>query len=373
MDKVIDFGHRANHVVANFGKSVVSDFYGRAPSRSYFQGCSGGGREALMAAQKYPNDYDGIIAGAPAGDMSSLFSAGLWNATRSHRFPETDSFTDKIEALNAAVLQHCDEIDGVKDGIVSHPPACNFDLESIRCTSGKDTDECLTEAEVAAAKELYAGAKLGSEEIPFPGLPKGSELGWSSFITPGGIGAKRLAIPYFRWFVAGDSDWSIQEFDVKSDYDEAKAKLGDIIDATNPDLSGFIARQGKLLITHGWEDPAIPAGASIRYFSSLQSEMGQAVDDSVRLYLMPGVGHCGGGPGPSTFDALDVIDKWVEEDTAPEKIVVSKFSDDAAEGKAVFSRPICPWPQIAKYDGHGDASLETSFVCTSDVTDASVQ
>ncbi|QIL91267.1 tannase/feruloyl esterase family alpha/beta hydrolase [Microbulbifer sp. SH-1] len=371
-DKVADFGHRANHIVANAGKSIISEHYGKAPTRSYFQGCSGGGREALMAAQMYPQDYDGIIAGAPAGDMSGLFSAGLWNATREYRLPASGNFTDKAEALNAAVLEHCDEIDGVKDGIVSHPPACDFSPESLRCAEGNESDSCLTDAEVIAAKELYAGAQLGAQKVPFPGLPMGSELGWKTFITPGGLGAKRLAIPYFRWFVAGDSDWVIENFDVQKDYDKAKSKLGSTIDATNPDVSGFVERHGKLLMTHGWEDPAIPAGASIKYYSDLESEMGSEINDSARLFMMPGVGHCGGGPGPSTFDALSVLDMWVEEGTPPDQIVVSKFSDSDPEGKPVITRPICPWPKIAKYKGHGDSAVDTSFVCTSDEAGAGI-
>jgi feruloyl esterase len=373
--RVEDFGHLGNHVAAEAGKDVVARFYGRGPSRNYFQGCSGGGREALMLAQRYPADYDGIIAGAPAADFVGLMSAGMWNAQRVHRTPEAAGFPAKLKLLRAGVSRSCDALDGVADGVIDDPLACRFDPAELQCKPGAEPATCLSSAEVGIAREIYRGAHLSDGTRILAGYPYGSEadfanpgLGWGPFITENGIGAKLLGTEFFRWLVHRDGDWQAKSFLLDRDYAAAMARPGPAVNATNPDLRPFLRRGGKLLMYHGWEDAAIPAGATLDYYAAMRRRSGSFADKGVRLFMLPGVAHCNGGPGPGIFDRLDILERWVEGGVAPNQLIARKYENDmlALEGKPtkeLRARPVCAWPRIARYTGKGSTDDPANFRC----------
>lgn len=370
-EKVIDFGHRGNHVAAVAGKAIIEAYYGKPPARSYFQGCSGGGREALMLAQRYPEDYDGIIAGAPAADFTGLMTAGLWNSQHVTRHPGAKKLSDKLELLRRASVDKCDKRDGVADGIIENPLTCDFDPGELACQPGQRNDKCLNEAEIAAAREIYGDHVTAGGAMVMAGHVAGSEENWEPFITSGGIGASMLTVPFHKWIVAQDPDFSPDGFNMDKGYALAKSKVGSIVDAVNPDLTAFSQRGGKLLIYHGWEDGAIPARATLDYYTAVKRQMGVAADDSVRLFLMPGVSHCEGGQGPSLFDKLGVLERWAEQGQVPDHILASKYEDDdrAKEGrptKLVKTRPVCAWPGTATYKGQGSVDAAVNFACTGD-------
>ena len=373
--RVVDFGHLANHVTAEVGKGVVSRFYDRSASRSYFQGCSGGGREALMLAQRYPSDYDGIIAGAPAADFVGLMSAGMWNSQRVYRTPEAAGFPAKLKLLRAAAARSCDALDGVSDGVIDNPLACRFDPAELQCKAGEDPATCLSGAEVGIAREIYRGARMSDGTKVLAGYPVGSEadftnpgLGWGPFITENGIGAKLLGTEFFRWLVYRDANWQAKSFLLDTDYPAAMTRLGAVVNATDPDLRPFLRRGGKLLIYHGWEDAAIPAGATLDYYSAMRQRTGSFADEGVRLFMLPGVAHCAGGPGPGIFDRLETLEHWVEGGVAPNQVTARKYEDDMAAlagkpSRLLRARPVCAWPRIARYTGKGSADAPTSYRC----------
>jgi feruloyl esterase len=366
-ERIVDFGHRGNHVAAVLGKAVIAEYYGKPAKHSYFQGCSGGGREALMLAQRYPSDYDGIIAGAPAADFTGLMTSGFWNSQRVYRMPESASFAPKAKLLRAAVEKECDELDGVKDGVINDPLTCKFDPAELQCKSSEDQAGCLTSAEVNVAREVYRGPHAANGSKILSGAALGSEAGWEPILTAKGPVANLLPIPFFQWIVTQDPNFSPQSFDLDRDYALAKSRLGASIDATNPDLSGFTQHGGKLLMYHGWEDGLIPAGATLDYYAQVRGRMGDTVDRNLRLFMMPGVSHCAGGPGPTAFDKLDVLDRWVESGVAPERIVASKYENETSmntgSGKLLRTRPVCAWPKLAQYKGTGSTDDAANFTC----------
>lgn len=373
-ERVIDFGHRGDHVAAEAGREIISAFYGRPPEHRYFMGCSGGGREALMLAERYPADYDGILAGAPAANFTGLMTSAVWNSQRVHRMPEARDFPAKLGLLRDAVTRQCDRLDGVADGVIENPLACRFDPASIQCRPGQAQSECLTPGEVAVAREIYRGPRTSAGERVAVGHPPGSEsdaanpgLGWGPFITENGIGALLLGGEFFRWIVYQDPQWSLAAADLDRDFATARSRVGATVDA-QPDLSAFVRRGGRLLIYQGWEDAAVPAGNTIAYHDALRRAVGAAADRSVRLFMMPGVAHCNGGPGPGVFDRLATLHQWVATGQAPERIVAAKYEDDARalRGLAtplVRTRPLCPWPKVARYDGSGSTDDAASFTC----------
>ncbi|MFC4312035.1 DUF6351 family protein [Steroidobacter flavus] len=366
-ERIVDFGHRGNHVAAVLGKAVIAEYYGKPAQRSYFQGCSGGGREALMLAQRYPADYDGIVAGAPAADFTGLMTSGFWNSQRVYRLPESASLPPKAKLLRAAVERKCDKLDGVKDGVINDPLTCKFDPAELQCKSGQDQASCLTSAEVNVAREVYRGPRTASGSKILSGAAVGSEAGWEPMLVAKGVVANLLPIPFFQWIVTQDPNFTPQSFELERDYALAKSRLGALIDATNPDLSGFTQHGGKLLMYHGWEDGLIPAGATLDYYAAVRSRMGDAVDGNLRLFMMPGVSHCAGGPGPTVFDKLDILDRWVDGGVAPERIVVSKYENETSmntgSGKLLRTRPVCAWPKIAQYKGSGSTDDAANFSC----------
>jgi feruloyl esterase len=371
-EQVIDFGYRAIHEMAVQSKVLIKAFYGESEKLSYFVGCSTGGRQALMEAQRYPNDFDGIIAGAPANDHINLHAGDMSRQIDIYKEPAGFLNANKVALLANAVMKECDEIDGVKDGLLNDPRQCKFDPKSLLCT-GEDSDSCLTAAQVKTVQRAYAPAMTSKGQLLFPGFSKGGESTYS--VLRGNLPARAPApgtaaapltppvpasIGYdtFRYLGHQDASWDWHNFDIDVDPALAMKNAGDIINATNPDLSKFKAHGGKLIMYHGWADPLIQPEHTVLYYSSVLDKMGKKQDDWLRLFMVPGMGHCSGGAtnSPNTFDSIGALDTWREKGKAPEIMTGS----NAAAG---VTRPLCPYPQIAKYKGTGDIKVAENFVC----------
>jgi hypothetical protein len=383
-EKVVDFGHRGIHEMTRVAKLVAQQYFGSVPSRSYFTGCSDGGREALMEVQRYPDDYDGVLAGAPANYWTGLLSLGISDTQALNATPASFIPQAKIPTIASAVLAACDKFDGVSDGILNDPRQCHFDPSSIRCKAGEDSNSCLTEPQVTALKQIYAGLQDAKGQTIFPGhLPgaEGGPSGWGLWITgpaPAKSAMAFLGIAYYSNMVYEKRDWDYKSFTVDSGLQAAVEKTAAALNAVNPDLSAFRARGGKLIIYHGWNDPAIPALNTVNYYEEVIAKMGQASTDSfARLYIVPGMQHCGGGPGPGSFGAfvgslpddpqhniLIALENWVEKGTAPATIIATKRAEGNPQGNPTMTRPLCPYPQSANYKGSGDPNSADSFVCT---------
>lgn len=379
-EKIIDFGYRGIHEMTRVAKLVIPAFYGSAPKRSYFAGCSDGGREALMEAQRYPEDYDGILAGAPANYWTGLLSLAVFDTQAVTSAPASFIPPAKIKTLGKAVVAACDKLDGVADGVLNDPRQCHFDPVSIQCKNDADSNDCLTVPQVAALKTIYAGIRDAKGRTIFPGYLPGAEEGpggWALWIT-GPAPAKSLmayfGLGYYANMVYDQKDWDYKTFAVDSGMKMATGKTAEVLNATNPDLSAFRSRGGKLILYHGWNDPAIPALNTVNYYQDVIAKMGRSAADSfTRLYMVPGMQHCGGGPGPENFgEALDAtstdpqhnirvtLENWVEKGTAPSSFIVSKA---ASAGTPEITRPLCPYPQSATYKGTGDPNRAENFTC----------
>ena len=359
----VDFGYRADHVVALVAKRLIALYYGQGPRYSYFDGCSQGGHEGLTEAQRYPHDFDGIVAGAPASLFTSLvvWSTG-WHAaanTDAHGRPILTAA--KLPALHAAVLRECDVRDGLADGQIDDPRACEFDPRSLRCATGSDTPDCLTDAQIGAVRKLYDGPRDERGRRMYPGgEPVGSEANWARWIDPAVAGATATnALKYLAYPSARPSaTLSDLHFD-SATFREIYQRAG-IYDASDPDLTAFRAAGGKLLLWHGWADPAISPYGTIAYYHALTERMGgtDPTQRFARLFLLPGVAHCGGGQGPDAIDALTPTLAWVENGVAPARLVATKRQDDDT---VVRTRPIYPYPAVARYDGSGSTDDAANF------------
>jgi feruloyl esterase len=390
-EKLIDFGHRAVHETSVQSKAIVRAFYGRAPERSYFVGCSDGGREALMEAQRYPEDFQGILAGAPANNWSHLFTAFVWNERALLATPDSAIPPAKLPVIQRAVVAACDARDGVRDGLIENPLACTFDPGVLVCKTG-DAADCLTTPQVEALKKIYEGPRSPrTQERIFVGQPVGTEAvpgGWAAWITPAkAAGAIQFGFgnSYYGAAVFEDPKWDFRTLDFDRDVSIGDAKAGPVLNATNPDLRSFRAGGGRLIQYHGWGDAAIPAPSSIEYYESVRTFMSRYPDartpanapteDFYRLFLVPGMGHCGGGAGPNSFgngasrstagdpdrDIFTAIERWVERGEAPIRIIGSGTAAD--DPTKVLTRPLCPYPQVAQYRGSGDVNDASNFAC----------
>jgi feruloyl esterase len=380
-EKVIDFGHRGIHEMTRVAKAVVRAYYTKAPQRSYFAGCSDGGREALMEAQRYPDDYDGILAGAPANNWTPLLTTAAYDTQALTMDPASYIPATKVPAVAAAVNAACDKGDGVRDGILNDPRQCHFDPATIECKAA-DSDKCLTAAQVVALKKLYAGTPDSAGHIVFPGyLPgaEGGQGGWGLWITGPVPGKSLMAFfgsGFFSEFVYEKADWDLKTFTVDAGLKAANEKTAQALNATETNLRAFKAHGGKIILYHGWNDPAISALNTVNYFEGVIAKMGQKdVDSFARLYMVPGMQHCEGGPGTDTFGQVGglkfddpthsvqaALEKWVEKEKAPGAIIASKFEGNDPKD-AEMTRPLCPYPQAAKYKGTGDTNDAASFVC----------
>lgn len=381
-EKVIDYGNRAIHQMTLNARAIISAFYGDNPQHNYFASCSDGGREALMEAQRFPEDYDGILAGAPANFWTHLLTDAMYNVNATTRDPASYIPAAKVPAIAKAVLAACDAEDGVADGVLNDPRHCHFDPETIAC-KGADATSCLTAPQVTALKALYAGPRDSAGKQVFPGLEPGGEDGfggWSLWITgpnPTNSLIYFFGYGYFADIVYGQKDWDPKTFTVDGAVKAADAKTESALNATDPDLSPFKARGGKLIVYQGWSDAAIPPENAINYYDSVKSRMGQgSVESFVRLYMAPGMQHCGGGPGANSFlgedgrglgdpehDMYAALEQWVEKNVAPATIMATKFVDDNPAHGVKMTRPLCAYPEVAKYKGTGDTSDAANFLC----------
>jgi feruloyl esterase len=357
-EKLADFGYRAVHEMTVQAKAIIAAYYGDAPKLSYWNGCSSGGKQGLKEAQRFPADYDGIIAGAPANYWTHLMTGGIWIAQATHKDEASFIPTSKFPIIHKAVLEACDALDGIKDGVLDDPRKCHFDPKVIQC-QGDDTSNCLTPPQVETARKIYTPAKnpRTGQEI-FPAMEPGSELGWAGL-----AGAQPFSIPvdHFKYVVFKDPnyDWRTLNFD--SDVALADKIDNGTINAIDPNLKPFVGHGGKLLLYHGWNDQLIAPRNAVNYYQSVLDTMGGAskVADSVRLFMVPGMNHCQGGDGPGVFDTVSVMEKWVEQGQPPDQIVASHVSSGAVDR----TRPLCAYPKVAQYKGSGSTDDAADFVC----------
>jgi feruloyl esterase len=356
-EKVIDFAYRSEHEMTVHAKAIVNAFFGAAPKYSYWVGCSAGGRQAMKEAQMFPADYDGIVAGAPGLDWSGRSAQAIRIAHALQR-EETRLPADKAAVLHTAVVAACDALDGVKDGLIENPAACKFDPAVVEC-KGENGEACLTPAQVNSAKLLYSPLVEPKTKREIPGLAPGSELGWTDMGWS--ASARATGLDHFRYLVFQDPKWDVQQFNAATDVARLEEAESGAINARDPNLKPFFDRGGKLLQYHGWSDPQITPRNSTQYFESVVAALGGAdkVHGSYRLFMAPGMAHCGGGEGPNDFDELTALEQWVEQGKPPDFIVASRSRD----GKVERTRPLCAYPRVAVYKGSGSIDEAANFVC----------
>lgn len=358
-EKLIDFGYRSEHEMTVNAKVLIAKFYGDGPKHSYWNGCSTGGKQGLKEAQSYPEDYDGIIAGAPANNWVALLSSDMMNSVAMLKEPASRIPPPKLAMIQRAAIEACDTADGLKDGLIADPTRCKFNPSSLLC-SGPESDGCLTAAQVAAAKTVYGPfVNPRTHKQIYPGLEPASEPGWTAFT---GTGPFPISSDYFRYVVHNDPAWDFRTFDPDRDFALAeKLDRNNVLRAIDPDLRKFVSRGGKLILFHGWADNLIAPLNSVNYFNDVAGKLGglEKTDASVRLFMAPGMGHCGGGEGPNTFDMVGPLDDWVERGRAPDSVIAAHRSG----GQVDRTRPLCPYPQVAKYSGAGSTDDAANFAC----------
>jgi feruloyl esterase len=357
-EKLVDYGYRAAHEMAVAAKAIIAGYYGHGPKFSYWNGCSAGGRSALMEAQRFPADFDGIIAGDPGLDWTGRALQSVWVAQATHKSEESYIPPDKYPLIHEAVLQACDARDGVRDGVLEDPTGCNFDPGELQC-KGSDNLKCLTATQVETARAIYTTViNRRTKKSVAPAFERGSELGWGTMAGP-----KPFAIgdSFFKYVVFQDPAWDYKTFDFDSDLARtAKAENG-LLNAMNADLRGFMDRGGKLIQYHGWSDPQIAPSSSVDYYTRVLETFGGTakVQSSYRLFMVPGMAHCRGGDGTSSFDMLSALQQWVENGKAPDRIEASRIRNGVTDR----TRPLCPYPQIAVYRGTGSTDDAKNFSC----------
>jgi tannase/feruloyl esterase len=359
LEKITDWGYRSEHLTAVDSKMAITNFYGVGPKLSYFTGCSGGGRMAFQEAQRYPADFDAILAGAPAYDRGNEAFGFMakWQAT--HETPESFIPTTKYQAIHRAALEACDALDGLEDGLIGDVLSCRFDPKVLECKAGTNNDSCLTTPQVEAVRKVYAGARHPKTgELIFPGLEPGSEQQWTA--VTGGNEPLDVGYDVFKYILLQDPNWDPKTFELAKDYDRLHKLDNSALSPTNPDLKAFASRGGKLLIYQGWADPNVSPRSPLMYYDRVVKSIGKkAVDDSIRLFYAPGMGHCGGGEGPNVFDALTALEQWREQGKAPASILATHSTN----GKVDRTRPLCAYPQIAIYKGTGSIDQADNFYC----------
>lgn len=357
-EKLIDFGFRAVHEMTSTAKLIIAAYYGDNPKLSYFDGCSTGGRQGLKEAQRYPTDYDGIVAGAPANNWTHLNAQQVWVAQAVHKDAASFIPPSKYSLIHGAVLQACDARDGVKDGLLEDPTRCRFDSKVLQC-KGADGPNCLTEPQVEAARKIYGPlTNPRTKQQIHPGLVPGSELGWATLAGP------QLGIPldYLKYVVFKDPNWDYRTLNFDRDIALADQTDNGVISATDPNLKAFVAHGGKLLQYHGWSDNLISPLNSVNYYKNVLDNLGGAgkVNDSYRLFMVPGMAHCRAGEGVNSFDSISSLEQWVENKKAPDRILATRIVD----GKVERTRLLCPYPQVAVYKGTGSTDDAANFSCS---------
>ena len=381
-DLVADFGHRALHVTTVHAKAIVQKFYARPAAHAYYVGCSKGGQQGLMEAQRYPGDYDGIIAGDPANDWTRFYAgAHLWYSLATLKDPESYIPANKIALLGDAVTAACDALDGIRDGVPDDPRKCKFDPVQLQCADGQDVASCMTAKQVRAIKDIWAGAHTSKGERVYPGLVPGGEAspaGWAAWTIGTGpfTGLHWYAAEgWFKNVVFGDTNWDFRSFDYDRDLPLALQRTSEGVDANDPNLRPLQAHGGKLIVYHGWSDPDISPLASIGYYERVVDELARAepatasqrtraealahTQSFFRLFMVPGMAHCAGGPGTSSFDMLGALENWVERGVAPEKVIAARIVD----GVTTRTRPLCMYPAVARWSGQGSTDDAANFSC----------
>lgn len=356
-EKLLDFAYRATHEMAVAAKAVIAEFYGRSAATTYYNACSGGGRQALASAQRYPADFHGIVAGASTWDQARLDAARLGINLTVNRSPASQIPASKYPMIHNAVLQACDAADGVRDGLLENPRSCRFDYASLAC---KDADgpSCLTAPQVESARVLTSPFRdpLSGRILLESHLWPGAELQWG---TLGGPQPLTNSLERVRNFHLKEPAWQVRLDNIAEDVERAARMDGGVIATSNFNLKPFFERGGKLLMWHGWADPQVPAEHSILFFNNVLRTVGAEAEQSAALFMLPGVGHCSGGPGPDNFDKMDAISAWVEHGRKPQQIIASHTT----EGRIDRTRPLCPFPQVARYRGQGSTDEAASFSC----------
>jgi feruloyl esterase len=361
-EKLVDYGYRAVHEMTLKAKAIITAFYGSAPKHSYWVACAAGGRYGLSEAQRYPGDYDGIVVGAPPNDWTHLMTWSLWMYQLTHKNPLADMPEGKYTLLHKAAIEACDAADGLKDGVIEDPRKCKFNPNALLC-KGQDSPDCLTSPQVEAARKMYSPLlNPRTKAMIFPGFVPGSELQWPGLSR--GDTETRYVTETFRYLAFKDPKWSYWSRPVDYDKDVAAldASVGNIVNAVNPDLSAYFKRGGKLIEWTGWSDGLIPSLDAVNYFTKAAQVAGgtDKISSSFQLYMVPGVQHCRGGEGTDSFDLLSPMREWVESGTAPRGVIASHN----AGGKVSRTRPICPYPQVAKYTGSGSIDEAQNFACS---------
>ena len=374
-----DYLFRAKHVTTVAAKAVIAAFYGRSPSHSYYSSCSNGGREGLIEAQRYPDDFDGLIIGAPWNFQSHSNAGFVWDlqamsASGAAIPPE------KLPAINAAALAQCDRNDGLADGIISNPPSCHFDPTSLVC-KGADGPTCLTSAQAAGLRRIYDGPKNPRTGAPvFPGFAVGSEATWTGIVRPASDRAEGL-VSYFSNLVFENPEWSPLTFDFDKDMAAADEKTGRFGNAVSLDYSAAKQRGVKIIQYHGWNDPTLQPAYSPQYYDEVAAANGgvAATEDFYRLFMVPGMTHCSNGPGASNFggvgqqlppsrdaehDLVTALERWVEQGVPPAQFIGTKYTDAEPTTRTVaFTRPLCLYPAVPRYKGSGDPNDAANFAC----------
>jgi feruloyl esterase len=355
-EKLVDYAYRAEHETTVEGKILIKAFYGRDARYSYWNGCSGGGREGLLQAYRYPDEFDGIVAGDPANVRRNAWA--LWLANQTFKDPAAYIPPAKYPMIHRAVLDACDTNDGLKDGLIEDPERCHVDLKKLQC-KGADVPDCLTARQVRTAQTIISPATDAAGHVYFPRLEPGTELAWARLA--GGPEPAPLFWDQFRYVVYKDPSWDWRSFDLARDATKAN-EADKNIDELDPHLAPFAKRGGKLLMYHGWADQQVAPGSSVEFYKSAAQASGNpaAAANWIRLLMVPGMGHCGGGEGPDTFDKISAIEAWVENGKLPERIIAAHET----AGKVDRTRPLCPYPQIARYNGTGGIDDASNFHCT---------
>jgi hypothetical protein len=373
--KAIDYAYRAVHVTAETAKKIATDYYARPIAFSYWNSCSNGGRQGLLEAQRFPDDFDGIVANAPWVDQTGFTVGAMWNQKAITETPLTPA---KLNVVAASAMAKCDAVDGLKDGLIDDPRKCTFDpsRDVPACRAGADAPDCLTPAESAAVSRIYAGPSSGGKAF-FPGFMVGSEAvnvgpngttasGWVNTIVPAQPGAKpadfNLAEGVMRYLILDPPQATYDAMTFNFDRDtRLTERWSKLADAKETDLSRFRNSGGKLIMTYGWADTILQPMMGVNYYEAVVAKNGRSTADFARLFMMPGVAHCGGGVGPDRIDAVTAVIDWVEKGKAPDSLLATKVTN--GNGAVVRTRPLCPYPQVARYTGQGSIDDAANFRC----------
>ena len=357
-EKLIDFAYRAVHEMTVQGKAIIAEYYGNGPDYSYWNACAAGDRQGLTEVQRYPADYDGLIVSDPGNYWTHLQASSMFIWQNTNLDERNQIPPDKFSLIHTAALDACDAGDGVTDGVIDNPTSCRFEPAVLACT-GSDNSSCLTAGQVEAAQKIYAptvNSRTG-EEV-FPGLMPGSELGWAGLTSR----QPYYATETFKYLVFDDPNWDPMTRPINYDGDVAQVDmLAGVLNANDPNLKPFFDRGGKIIAYAGWSDPLISPLNDVNYYRSVADALGgtSQIDDSYRLFMVPGMTHCRGGSGTDTLDMLPALERWVEQGDAPDRIEASRVVD----GNVVRTRPLCPYPEVAAYTGNGSTDDAANFVC----------